>query len=297
MVRVRDLDAGGERLLRIYDQTTSTNDVAKRLAAAGAPNGLAVAAHRQTQGRGRRGHRWSSARETMCISVVLRPDVPMPFFVALPAVATLSVLGALRDLTGLGTRLGVKWPNDLVAFGAGERPGASDGRKLGGMLVEAGHDGSGAYAVAGQGVNMWSASTPAGGRPDPTAPAGQVEPAASVRPLEPASLEDLLGADAVPPFDDLAEALRERVTLTVGEWAARLRAQGASLTSPLDPILGELYDAMPALGHRVVALSPQGETVASGILAGVDGWGRAVLATQEGERHLASEQVSLRVQG
>jgi BirA family biotin operon repressor/biotin-[acetyl-CoA-carboxylase] ligase len=233
----------------------------------------------------------------MCISVVLRPDVPMPFFVALPAVATLGVLGALRDLTGLGTRLGVKWPNDLVAFGAGERPGASDGRKLGGMLVEAGHDGSGAYAVAGQGVNMWSASTPSGELPDPTDPAGRVEPANSVRPLEPASLEDLLGADAVPPFDDLAEALRERVTLAVGEWAARLRAQGASLASPLDPILGELYDAMPALGHRVVALSPQGETVASGVLAGVDGWGRAVLATQAGECHLASEQVSLRVQG
>lgn len=288
-------ERSGEEQLRVVELTGSTNDDARALALAGAPSGFAVAACRQSEGRGRRGHRWENSSPALCVSVVVRPQVPMSFYSALSAVTTLGVLRALRRLTGLGMRLGLKWPNDVVAFGPGYEAGKTDGRKLGGMLVEAGHDGAGAFAVAGQGINMWVGSAPAAG----TAPADDVAPAAPAAPgpvpLPAVSLEELAGAEKVPDFEVLAEAVRQDVVLAVGEWEARARAAGDALSAPLAPMLAEYQDCVAALGHRVTAFSPQGVPVVVGVFAGVDGWGRARLLTDEGrELSLANEQVSLR---
>jgi BirA family biotin operon repressor/biotin-[acetyl-CoA-carboxylase] ligase len=289
-------DSGDSAPLCILDETTSTNDVAKDAALAGAPNGYAVAAHRQTAGRGRRGHAWSSVRDAMCISVVLRPAVPMPFFVALPAVATLGVMRTLRDLTGLGTRVAIKWPNDLIAFDDAASVGEGNGRKLGGMLVEAGSDGNGPFAVAGQGINLWRDSASAAKHADADAQHASGQAASRLaRGLKPTSLEELVGVDRVPAFDELAEALQTHIVLAVGEWAALVHAGGPAPTGPLDPILPELYDSIPALGHQVVAISPAGAVIAHGTFAGIDGWGRARIVLSDGSSlDLSAEQASLR---
>ena len=61
-------------LLHRYDTIGSTNDEAKALARAGAPDGTLVWAEEQTAGRGRRGRLWQSPPGNLYLSLVLRPD-------------------------------------------------------------------------------------------------------------------------------------------------------------------------------------------------------------------------------
>jgi BirA family biotin operon repressor/biotin-[acetyl-CoA-carboxylase] ligase len=112
--------------------TTSTNDRARALAAAGAPHGTLVTTGHQTAGRGRQGRTWSAPPGTALLcSLVLRAYDPL-----LPLRAGLAV----ADVAGPDAR--VKWPNDVL-LGA---------RKVAGILVEArAADG---WAVLGIGVNV-----------------------------------------------------------------------------------------------------------------------------------------------
>jgi BirA family biotin operon repressor/biotin-[acetyl-CoA-carboxylase] ligase len=112
--------------------TTSTNEVARGLAASGAPHGTLVTAGHQSAGRGRQGRTWTApAGQTLLLSLVLREVDPL-----LPLRAGLSV----ADLAGGAAR--VKWPNDVLL----------DGRKVAGVLVE-GRPQEG-WTVVGIGVNV-----------------------------------------------------------------------------------------------------------------------------------------------
>jgi BirA family transcriptional regulator, biotin operon repressor / biotin---[acetyl-CoA-carboxylase] ligase len=112
--------------------TTSTNDRARALAAAGAPHGTVVTAAEQTAGRGRQGRTWSAPPgRALLMSVVLRDPDRM-----LPLAAAVAVAEAA------GPEAAIKWPNDVLL----------DGRKLAGILAEARpQDG---WAVVGIGVNV-----------------------------------------------------------------------------------------------------------------------------------------------
>jgi BirA family transcriptional regulator, biotin operon repressor / biotin---[acetyl-CoA-carboxylase] ligase len=123
--------------------TGSTNDDARDLAIAGAPEGTVVLAREQTKGRGRLGRAWSSPGGGVYASVVLRPEVELPDAVVLPLVVG---LGVARALDRFGVSALLKWPNDLLA---------ADGRKLGGVLLEGLSEGWRiAWVVAGIGVNV-----------------------------------------------------------------------------------------------------------------------------------------------
>jgi BirA family biotin operon repressor/biotin-[acetyl-CoA-carboxylase] ligase len=112
--------------------TSSTNDRARALAAAGAPHGTLVTAAEQSAGRGRQGRAWAAPPgSALLCSLLLRDYDPL-----LPLRAGLAV----ADVAGDAAR--VKWPNDVLL----------DGRKLAGILVEARpQDG---WAVLGIGVNV-----------------------------------------------------------------------------------------------------------------------------------------------
>jgi BirA family biotin operon repressor/biotin-[acetyl-CoA-carboxylase] ligase len=114
--------------------TTSTNDRARVLAAAGAPHGTVVTAGAQTAGRGRQGRSWSAppGRALLC-SVVLRGAAAAPL---LPLVAAVAVAEAC------GPAARIKWPNDVLL----------DGGKVAGILAE-GRPQEG-WAVLGVGVNV-----------------------------------------------------------------------------------------------------------------------------------------------
>ena len=268
-------------LLRVVDVTTSTNDDAREAAREGAPHGSAVAARVQTAGRGRRGHVWESPRGSLYLSCVLRPSVPMHFFTGLPAVCALGVLDCLRDDLGIA-QAALKWPNDIIA-------GPS---KLAGILVEAGSSAMGTFAVCGVGVNV--ATAMAG-----TAPQAQATPEANAVPspeaLARTCLEELVeDSSKLPSFEDIAGLLRRRIVARVDAWDLACR-QGRAQAGPLAPILNEYFDCCPLLGHRVRALSPEGELVCTGYFAGLDCWGRATVRRDDGvEVVYTSEMVSLR---
>ena len=268
-------------LLKVVDVTTSTNDDAREAARAGALHGSAIAAHVQTAGRGRRGHVWESPRGSLYLSCVLRPSVPMHFFTGLPAVCALGVLDCLRDDLGIA-QAALKWPNDIIA-------GSS---KLAGILVEAGSSAMGTFAVCGVGVNV--VSTTAGADPCKQA-SGECPATQSPEALARTCLEELVDdPSGLPAFEDIAELLRRRIVARVDAWDLACR-QGRAQAGPLAPILNEYFDCCPLLGHRVRALSPEGDLVCTGYFAGLDCWGRATIRRDDGaEVVYTSEMVSLR---
>lgn len=90
-------------------RTDSTNDRARELALAGAPNGTLITADEQTSGRGRHGRRWSAApRSALLMSLLLRwQDSEQA-----PALLPLAAAVAVCDV--VGPQALVKWPNDIV---------------------------------------------------------------------------------------------------------------------------------------------------------------------------------------
>src|SRR5580700_12025795 len=65
------------REIHVFQETTSTNDVAARLARGGAAEGAVVFAESQTKGRGRMGRVWiSPAAKGLWFTVLLRPNIP-----------------------------------------------------------------------------------------------------------------------------------------------------------------------------------------------------------------------------
>ncbi len=123
--------------LHYFHRVESTNDTAKTLAEQGAAEGTVVVASEQSAGRGRLGRPWSSPPGGLWFSVILRPRRPAAEWPRLAFAASVAVASAIERLLGIPTQ--VKWPNDLVL----------DGRKLGGVLLEA----AGGYVVVGIGLN------------------------------------------------------------------------------------------------------------------------------------------------
>lgn len=268
----------------LFEKTvTSTNDVAIDAGREGAPHGWCVCAEEQTSGRGRRGHVWASPAGSLYLSCVLRPQVRMQEFTALPAVCAMGVMDALHEL-GLEGRVGIKWPNDIVARAAGEDEGAdaSFDCKLAGILVEAKASSEGPFAVVGLGVNMRALEIEA-------ADAGA---AASPLALAPISLEELMG-DGAPEMRALAVALRDAMVARVDAWAARMASMPVGM-GPMAPVLNEYFDMVPMLGHQVAVLGPNGRAIDTGTFGGLDIWGRAVVVTPTGEQTFPAEAVSLR---
>ncbi len=112
--------------IRRFDTIDSTNRYLLAQARAGAPEGVVAVAGHQTAGRGRLGRRWEAPPGTnLLVSILLRPDLPADQRHLASAVVALAAADAVEDLADL--RLGLKWPNDLLA---------PDGRKVAGVLAE-----------------------------------------------------------------------------------------------------------------------------------------------------------------
>lgn len=114
---------------------------------------MLLVAERQTAGRGRLGRAWQSTEGgSLTFSLALAPQR------ADLAGLSLAVGVALAQaLDPQGRHIGLKWPNDLCL--------QSDGRKLGGVLIEAQQQGTRRHVVIGVGLNVQpqpaSASLPA----------------------------------------------------------------------------------------------------------------------------------------
>lgn len=127
-----------------FEEIGSTNEVAKRLARQGKPEGLLVLSDRQTNGKGCYGKRWfSPGKVGLYCSLILRPLLPLAGIQQLTLLAGAAVLDTIYKETSLRSNL--KWPNDVLI----------DGRKVCGILTEtAFYKSKVEFAALGIGVNI-----------------------------------------------------------------------------------------------------------------------------------------------
>lgn len=232
--------------IHYYPTLPSTMPVARALAAAAADpahiSGALVVADEQTAGRGRLDRRWETppGRALLLSAVVAGPHLPeRP--TQLPMIAGLAVReAAAQAVGGAGVRLGLKWPNDLVAL----LP--TGPVKIAGLLAESSLDSRGIrFAILGIGVNV---NQRAGELPAPR-PGG----------LPPASLYTLLGR----------EESREALLVGLCHSLSRL------LAGPNRPTPGEIHTRWQAellnLGRAVVVHSSAGAWAGRAVGADLDG--------------------------
>ncbi|MEQ9453012.1 MAG: biotin--[acetyl-CoA-carboxylase] ligase [Phycisphaeraceae bacterium] len=140
------LEASIEHQLRVevYHQTSSTQDVLKRLLD-GEQRGATVAmADEQTAGRGRRGRSWLAASGDgllMSLAWPLEGSEPVE---RMPVIGCLAVAESVH-LLPTHQAATIRWPNDVLL----------NDRKLAGVLIERVADASGqSWAVIGWGINV-----------------------------------------------------------------------------------------------------------------------------------------------
>ena len=113
------------RDIRVFQETTSTNDVVEKFARDGVKEGVVVFAEAQTRGRGRLGRVWvSPTRKGLWFSVLLRPPMRPPEATQITVAAGNALARAVKAQTRLPVE--IKWPNDLLIRG----------RKAAGILTE-----------------------------------------------------------------------------------------------------------------------------------------------------------------
>lgn len=113
------------RDIRVFEETTSTNDVIEKLARDGVSEGVVVYAESQTKGRGRLGRKWiSPARRGLWFSILLRPDLSPQMTTQLTVASATALRRAIKLQTGLSPE--IKWPNDILI----------GGKKVAGILTE-----------------------------------------------------------------------------------------------------------------------------------------------------------------
>lgn len=243
--------------LHALGSVDSTQDEASRRLAAGERAPFTVTARAQRAGRGRLGRAFASPDGaslslTHVHRTALAPDRRGWFALA----AGLAALAAIEDVLGAeGERLGLKWPNDLVT---------ADGRKLGGILLEArGAD----HVLLGVGLNLSAPEVPG---------AAWLRGEGGVRPGP--------GADGTALHAALGAALAQAL---VAELAALESALGDGVSAGTH---GRYTMTCLTLG-RAVRVDPLGEDRAGGAQApslhglarSVDGRGRLVVAADGGE--------------
>jgi len=111
--------------LKFFQETDSTNQVLKKMAAQDAPEGTVVISDMQSAGRGRRGKAWSSSPNLgIWMSILLRPNLHPNSVQTLTLAASVAVMRALEPFRIEG--IGIKWPNDILI----------NGKKVCGILTE-----------------------------------------------------------------------------------------------------------------------------------------------------------------
>jgi BirA family transcriptional regulator, biotin operon repressor / biotin---[acetyl-CoA-carboxylase] ligase len=132
------------RDIRVFQETTSTNDIAEKLGRDGVKEGAVVFADTQTRGRGRLGRSWISARgKGLWFSVLLRPRLAPQAATQITVSSATAIARALRNHSGLPCQ--IKWPNDILV----------GDRKLCGILTEMNAEIEKIhYLVLGIGVNV-----------------------------------------------------------------------------------------------------------------------------------------------
>lgn len=130
----------------IYKTTSSTNEVAKKLALSVAKHGTVVISEEQTQGKGRMGRSFYSPANTgIYMSIILRPTLTAMDSVLITTSSSVAICDAIHKVTGIECQ--IKWINDIYI----------NNKKIGGILTEAStnfESGTIDYLILGIGINF-----------------------------------------------------------------------------------------------------------------------------------------------
>jgi len=236
----------------VYPEIASTNDAAWQAAGTQDADGCVVLADHQTAGRGRRGRAWHArAGQSVLLSILLlgMPAEALDRLTLLAGLATaIGIEQAVETAKGAlagGTRIEIKWPNDLLIAG----------RKLAGILVEARKAatprGPIDAAVVGIGINV--AQGPADFPPELGARAISLFQAAGLLP------DRLRVVRAVLASLD-AYLVREPTGTWLAQWKERCGMLGRRITARHGHrvITGQVLDVAPL--HGLILRDDRGAT-------------------------------------
>jgi len=230
------------------EETTSTNDEARRLGQGGEGGGTVVVAERQTGGRGRLGRAWASPWGGLWMSMLVRPAADrMEEMPLLSIAAGVAVAGAIEEIFA---ELEVEempllgWPNDVLI---GEQ-------KIAGILCEACTAGAGApFAVIGVGMNL--NNTPRDLPPELTGAATSVKE---------------LSGKTYP-----REKALEKVVRLLDNRISCVNSGGR------DEVFSEWRKRSALFGRKVLIQSP-GTAARAAVPFGLDGRGRLLIREEDG---------------
>lgn len=252
----------GRRIIS-FDETPSTNTLAKQLAKDGEQDGTLVICRKQTAGRGRMGRTWFSDPDgSICMSIIIRPAVSPELFLRYTPAFAVAVARVMRKL---GAFCEIKWPNDIVA----------DGRKLCGILSESGITTDGAFLVCGIGINAGEHFE--GG-----------ESYISTRPDADCDYKK----KAVSVFDLTGESIPREIIIAgiLNEAQDAFSACGDDMR--FAELLSEYARYSCVIGRAVTVY---GESERHGVAKGIDCAGRLIVETDAGEIVVSSDDVSVRL--
>jgi BirA family biotin operon repressor/biotin-[acetyl-CoA-carboxylase] ligase len=139
-------------ILEVHQSVTSTNILAKELAAQGVKEGTVVIAREQTQGRGRMGRSFYSPDSSgIYFSIILRPKLNLEDSLLITTATAVAVAKAIETVAGV--KASIKWVNDIFV----------QEKKVCGILTEASinfESGGLEYAVVGIGINIQTKDFP-----------------------------------------------------------------------------------------------------------------------------------------
>lgn len=261
-----------------HQSVPSTMPIAHGLASDPAvQSGALVVTEEQTAGRGRGERRWETpVGQALLLSFIFKAPLPMPPF-CFPMLAGLALSQGLVDyLPPLATRVGLKWPNDLLLGTS-----MADAGKVGGILIESRYRGNAVEAVVvGCGINVLQTVSALPPTPPGAPPATSLHHFLQCQPAL---------ALLAPTLDrtDLLIALCRRwarlctdpqltPTALHEQWAARLW----TLHQPVVVQSNDAQDQPVQITGQAVAVTPDGQLV---------------VETATGERHrFAAGDVSVR---
>ncbi|MBQ8144359.1 MAG: biotin--[Butyricicoccus sp.] len=243
------------RELLVLREVDSTNTRIKQEYAAAKRDGFTLIAHSQTAGRGRLGRSFASPQgDGLYLSALLRPDLPPEQINFITTAAAVAICRAIESAAGFTP--GIKWVNDILMRG----------KKLCGILVEAGFTGGGTldYAVLGIGINL---------RFDPAAHPELADIAGGLEDFAVGTVDGAALAAAI-----LRELDRVYVLLCAGDTAA---------------ILDEYRDRLLGIGETITVHGTDGPWQA--VCTGLDAQGHLLVCDDRGEHVLSSGEISIRL--
>lgn len=100
----------------VFEETDSTNEVAKRLIAENISSPVVVAANSQTNGKGRLGRKFfSPANSGIYMSIAFKPHIPLSKNFLMTTAAAVAVCRAIESITNCEAK--IKWVNDIFCGG------------------------------------------------------------------------------------------------------------------------------------------------------------------------------------